>query len=67
MFITGQDLYVSLQDRVLSMLQKKLAELLFSTKLMAVLFITFVLAMAVGTFVENSYTTTTAREWIHNA
>jgi superfamily II RNA helicase len=49
------------------MILKKLAEQLFSTKLLAVLFITFVLAMAVGTFVENSYTTTTAREWIHNA
>lgn len=49
------------------MLQKKLAEILFSTKLMALLFITFALAMAVGTFVENSYTTTTAREWIYNA
>ena len=49
------------------MLQKKLAEILFSTKLMAVLFIIFALAMAVGTFVENSYTTTTAREWIYNA
>lgn len=34
---------------------------------MALLFITFALAMAVGTFVENSYTTTTAREWIYNA
>jgi cytochrome c-type biogenesis protein CcsB len=34
---------------------------------MAVLFIVFALAMAVGTFVENSYTTATAREWIYNA
>jgi cytochrome c-type biogenesis protein CcsB len=40
---------------------------LFSTKLMAVLFIVFAVAMAVGTFVENSYTTLTAREWIYNA
>ena len=48
------------------MLQKKLAEILFSTKLMAMLFIIFAIAMAVGTFVENSYTTTTAREWIYN-
>lgn len=40
---------------------------LFSTKLMAVLFIVFAIAMAVGTFVENSYTTLTAREWIYNA
>lgn len=49
-----------------TMLQKKLADILFSTKLMAFLFIIFALAMAVGTFVENSYTTTTAREWIYN-
>ncbi|WP_084112780.1 cytochrome c biogenesis protein CcsA [Mesonia phycicola] len=34
---------------------------------MAVLFIVFALAMAIGTFVENSYTTATAREWIYNA
>ncbi|WP_246062558.1 cytochrome c biogenesis protein CcsA [Mesohalobacter halotolerans] len=40
---------------------------LFSTKLMAMLFIIFALAMAIGTFVENSYTTLTAREWIYNA
>jgi len=44
-----------------------LKETLFSTKLMAVLFIVFALAMAVGTFVENSYTTLTAQEWIYNA
>ena len=49
------------------MLQRKLAEILFSTKLMALLFITFAISMAVGTFVENSYTTATAREWIYNA
>ncbi|MBS3738234.1 MAG: cytochrome c biogenesis protein CcsA [Psychroflexus sp.] len=34
---------------------------------MAMLFIIFALAMAIGTFVENSYTTLTAREWIYNA
>jgi len=34
---------------------------------MATLFIVFALAMAIGTFVENSYTTLTAREWIYNA
>lgn len=49
------------------MLQKKIANILFSTRLMAVLFIVFALAMAIGTFVENSYTTATAREWIYNA
>ncbi len=49
------------------MIQKKLASILFSTRLMAVLFIVFAIAMAVGTFVENSYTTATARVWIYNA
>lgn len=49
------------------MLQKKIADILFSTKLMAVLFIVFAVSMAVGTFVENSYATITAREWIYNA
>ena len=48
------------------MIQKKIANILFSTRLMAILFIVFALAMAVGTFVENSYTTATAREWIYN-
>jgi cytochrome c-type biogenesis protein CcsB len=45
----------------------QLKAILFSTKLMAVLFIIYALAMAVGTFVENSFTTLTAREWIYNA
>lgn len=49
------------------MLQKKIADILFSTKLMAFLFIAFAASMAVGTFVENSYATITAREWIYNA
>ncbi|PZD79351.1 cytochrome C biogenesis protein [Mesonia sp. K7] len=34
---------------------------------MASLFILFALAMAIGTFVENSYSTATARAWIYNA
>ncbi|PKG41186.1 cytochrome C biogenesis protein [Psychroflexus sp. MES1-P1E] len=34
---------------------------------MAVLFIVYAVSMAVGTFVENSYTTITAREWIYDA
>lgn len=49
------------------MLQKKIASFLFSTRLMAVLFIVFALALAVGTFIENSYTTETARALIYNA
>jgi len=49
------------------MIERKLVKILFSTRLMAILFIVFALSMAVGTFVENSYTTATAREWIYNA
>jgi len=49
------------------MLEKKIKSILFSTRLMAVLFIVYAVAMAIGTFVENSYTTITAREWIYDA
>ena len=44
-----------------------LKKTLFSTRLMAVLFLTFALAMGIGTFVENSYSTETARIYIYNA
>ena len=40
---------------------------LFSTRLMAVLFLGFGLAMGIGTFVESKYSTETARIWIYNA
>ncbi|NER14027.1 cytochrome C biogenesis protein [Leptobacterium flavescens] len=42
-------------------------KILFSTRLMAVLFIVFATAMAFGTFVESWYSTETARIWIYNA
>jgi cytochrome c-type biogenesis protein CcsB len=48
-------------------LAETIKSVLFSTKLMAALFVVFAIAMAVGTFVENSYTTLTAQEWIYNA
>jgi cytochrome c-type biogenesis protein CcsB len=44
-----------------------LKNILFSTRLMAVLFITFAIAMAFGTFIESWYSTATARIWIYNA
>jgi cytochrome c-type biogenesis protein CcsB len=44
-----------------------LKKTLFSTKLMAVLFLVFAAAMGVGTFVESSYSTETARIYIYNA
>ncbi|MEJ2163023.1 MAG: cytochrome C biogenesis protein, partial [Robiginitalea sp.] len=46
---------------------KPLAKLLFSTRLMAVLFLTMAVAMAFGTFIESWYSTETARIWIYNA
>jgi cytochrome c-type biogenesis protein CcsB len=49
------------------MLEKKIKNILFSTRLMAVLFVVYAVAMAVGTFIENSYATVTAREWIYDA
>jgi cytochrome c biogenesis factor len=44
-----------------------LASFFFSTRLMAVLFLAFATAMAVGTFMEDRYDTTTARILIYNA
>ncbi|WP_350286203.1 cytochrome c biogenesis protein CcsA [uncultured Croceitalea sp.] len=44
-----------------------LKKTLFSTKLMAVLFILFAAAMGIGTFVESMYSTETARIYIYNA
>ncbi|WP_430412777.1 cytochrome c biogenesis protein CcsA [Kordia sp.] len=41
--------------------------ILFSTRLMAVLFFIFALAMGIGTFVESEHGTITARIWIYNA
>ena len=45
----------------------KLVRFLFSTRLTALLFIVFCVAMAVGTFVESIYNTATARIWVYNA
>ena len=40
---------------------------LFSTKLMAALFLVFAAAMGIGTFIESRYSTETARIYIYNA
>ena len=45
----------------------KVISFLSSTRLMAVLFIVFAFAMAVGTFIEDAYNTETARLYIYNA
>ncbi|WP_136465357.1 cytochrome c biogenesis protein CcsA [Flagellimonas onchidii] len=44
----------------------KLSKILFSTRLMAVLFLVLAIAMAFGTFIENWYSTETARIYIYN-
>lgn len=46
---------------------KKLISFLASTRLMAVLFIVFSIAMGVATFIENDYNTDTAKILIYNA
>ncbi len=44
-----------------------LESIFFSTRLMALLFISYALAMAIGTFIENDYNTDTARILVYNA
>src|SRR6056300_851991 len=46
---------------------QRLVALLFSTRLTALLFVLFSLAMGIGTFVESAHDTATARIWIYNA
>ena len=44
-----------------------IGSILFSTRLMALLFVSFAVAMAAGTFIESKYNTDTARIMIYNA
>ena len=48
-------------------MEKKIVNLLFSTRLMAILFLTYAGAMAAGTFIEDAYNTDTARIIIYNS
>ncbi|TRX39728.1 cytochrome c biogenesis protein [Flavobacterium restrictum] len=48
-------------------MDKKYYSFLFSTRLMAVLFLGYAVAMASGTFIESKYNTDTAKIWIYNA
>lgn len=48
-------------------MQKKIASIIFSTRLMAFLFIVFAIALGLGTFIESWYSTATAKVWIYNA
>ncbi|MDT0647745.1 cytochrome c biogenesis protein CcsA [Zunongwangia sp. F260] len=47
-------------------MQNKIASVIFSTRIMAVLFIVFAISMALGTFIENWYSIETARVLIYN-
>ncbi|MFZ0491347.1 MAG: cytochrome c biogenesis protein CcsA [Salegentibacter sp.] len=47
-------------------MQNKIASIIFSTRLMAILFIVFAISMASGTLIESSYSIETARVWIYN-
>lgn len=46
---------------------KKIFDILYSTRLMAILFIAFAAAMAIATFIENDYGTQTAKVLVYNA
>lgn len=48
-------------------MEKKIYSILFSTRLMAILFLGFAVAMATGTFIESKYNTDTARILVYNA
>ena len=48
-------------------MEKKIYSILFSTRLMAILFLGFAVAMATGTFIESKYNTDTARIWVYNS
>jgi cytochrome c-type biogenesis protein CcsB len=48
-------------------MDKKIYSFLFSTRLMALLFISYAVAMAAGTFIESKYNTDTAKILIYNS
>jgi cytochrome c-type biogenesis protein CcsB len=47
-------------------MNKKYYSFLFSTRLMAILFLGYAAAMATGTFIESKYNTETAKIWVYN-
>ena len=49
------------------LMKDRLVNLLFSTRLTALLFLLYPTAMAFGTFIETWYSTDTAKIWIYNA
>ncbi|PVX47442.1 cytochrome c-type biogenesis protein CcsB [Flavobacterium sp. 103] len=56
----------TLLNEIYSQMDKKLFSVLFSTRLMALLFLTFAIAMGTGTFIESKYNTDTARILVYN-
>ena len=48
-------------------MEKKIYSILSSSRLMAILFLGFAVAMAVGTFIESKYNTDTARILVYNS
>ncbi|WP_339839165.1 hypothetical protein, partial [uncultured Flavobacterium sp.] len=48
-------------------MNKSIFSILFSTRLMAFLFIAFAASMAAGTFIEDAYNTDVARKIIYNS
>ncbi|MEC7068465.1 MAG: cytochrome c biogenesis protein ResB, partial [Bacteroidota bacterium] len=48
-------------------MKERVLKYLFSNQLMALLFIAFSAAMAIGTFIESWYSTDTAKIWVYNA
>lgn len=56
-----------LKNETYFQMDKKLFSVLFSTRLMALLFLVFAIAMGAGTFIESKYNTDTARILIYNA
>lgn len=46
---------------------KKLINFLYSTRLMAILFVLFAAAMGVATFIENDFGTQTSKALVYNA
>ena len=48
-------------------MQKKILSVLFSTRLMALLFLTYATAMGIGTFIESYYNTATAKILVYDA
>ena len=56
-----------MQAKVNRFMLELLRKTLFSTRLMAALFLVFAAAMGIGTFIESMYSTETARIFIYNA